>query len=318
MTRSSQPGVSGGPVEVAIAIDVGGTSIKAGLVTRGGEILLEVRRPTLVPDGIPAVIQGIAHVALDLQKQAQELGHPAVTVGLIVPGTVDSPAGIAVASANIGWNNDPLAAIIGKATGLPVALGHDVRTAAVAEDRFGAGRDASSIFFISVGTGLAAGYVRKNVIDDGATGQAGEFGHIVIRPGGPLCGCGNRGCVEVYSAASRIAAAYSAKIGKPFTAKDVADQVLLGEPMAVAIWQDAVDALADGLAAVVSVLDPEIIVVGGGLSLAGPMLLEPLGVALNARLSFRTAPPLVATELGDRAGLLGAGIRAWDRLDSTS
>lgn len=318
MSRSSQTGTPHGPVEVAIALDVGGTSIKAGLVTRAGEILLEARRPTKVEQGIPTVINGMVDLVGDLKSEADALGLRALTVGVIVPGVVDSVTGVARKSANISWNNDPIAAIIGAAIELPVTLGHDVRTAAIAEDRFGAGRDASSMFFISVGTGLAAGYVRNSVIDDGATGQAGEFGHIVIRPDGPPCGCGNRGCVEVYSAASRIAAAYAAQTGKPSTAKDVAEQVELGEPIAQAIWAAAVEALAEGVAGVVSILDPEIVVFGGGLSLAGSTLLKPLEVALNARLSFRTAPPLVATILGDRAGLIGAGIRAWDRLDLTS
>jgi len=292
------------------AIDVGGTSVKAGFVGAGGAVHGERRVPTRVADGPAAVVAGIVELAAEL---AAEPGVRAIGIG--VPGIVDGPAGTARWAANLGWRDVPFVSMIGDRTGLDVALGHDVRNGALAEARWGAGRDARSVYFLAIGTGIAGGSVLDGVVDDGASGQAGEIGHLVVVPGGPACNCGNHGCVETLASASRIAAAYSRAVCGEFSAAEVAARAAAGESVAVEVWGRAVAALADGLAALTVLNDPGLIVLGGGLSLAGQQLLDPVREALAQRLTFRTAPELALTALGDRAGLLGAGLRAWNRVE---
>jgi glucokinase len=289
-----------------VALDVGGTGIKAGVVAAGGVVRSELRRDTPVAAGVPAVVDAIADTARAL------IGPGTVGVGVGVPGVVDTTTGTAVFAANVGWRDLPLAAVLSERLGLPVVLGHDVRSAALAEARLGAGRRERSVWFVSLGTGVAAGLITDGRVDDGSSGQAGELGHVVVRPGGDPCACGNRGCLETVASASRVAGRYAERTGERLTAAGIAARVQAGEAAAAAVWQDAVLALADGLALGIGLLDPAVVVLGGGLALAGDLLLDPVRAALPARLPFRSVPPVVRTELGDRAGLLGIALRALD------
>lgn len=309
------------PADVVLAMDVGGTLIKAGLVDARGDVVREARRPTGVEAGPEAVIDGILSFAGDLTS-----GQPVRAVGIGVPGVVDGAAGIARYAANLGWRDVPFARLMSDRIGVPAVLGHDVRNGALAEARLGAGAGGAggagfggeggvgdpSVYFVAIGTGIAGGLVRHGELDNGATGQAGEIGHLVVRPGGLPCNCGNRGCLETIASASRIAAAYRAATRANATARLVADRARAGEPVAGRIWADAVDALADALTAMIVLTDPGSIVIGGGLSLAGATLLDPLLAALPPRLTFREPPPVLLGLLGDRAGLIGAALRAWD------
>lgn len=291
------------------ALDVGGTVIKAGLVAADGTVHHAERHPTGVRHGPAAVVDGILGVAEGLTRRAPVRG-----VGLGVPGIVDSAAGIACYAANLGWRDVPFTRLLTERTGLPAVLGHDVRNGALAEARLGAGAGMPSVYFIAIGTGVAGGQVTHGLVDDGASGQAGEIGHLVVRPRGPRCNCGNHGCLEAIASASRIAVAYRRRSRSRGSAADVARLVDAGDPTAMSVWSEAVAALADALAAQVVLADPGCIVIGGGLSLAGPTLLEPLGVALAKRLTFRQPPPIRPAALGDSAGMVGAALRAWDML----
>jgi len=305
--------------QVVAALDVGGTSIKAALVDGKGRVLFSTRRATGVDAGPAAVVAGIVKLAAEL---CSGLGLPADTgavggarvaaVGVVVPGTVDPVAGIARLAVNLGWQDIPLVALIEARTGLPVSLGHDVRTAALAEARLGAGDE--SMFFVSIGTGIAGGLVRGGVVENGATGLSGEIGHLVVRPGGPACRCGNRGCLEALASASRISDRFASATGRIESAATIAALVRSGDPAASQVWGEAVDALADALAAATVLVDPTRFVLGGGLSLAGATLIDPLVSAFAERMTFRSAPPISLTALGDRAGVLGAALRAWDQL----
>ena len=299
---------------VVAALDVGGTSIKAALIDRSGRVTSEIRRETGVENGPRAVVVGIVDLA---QELAETPGAVVSGIGIGVPGMVDSAAGIARYAANLGWSDVPLAALIGERTGLPVVLAHDVRTAVLAEARLGAGTRSTSMYFVAIGTGIAGGLATGGMVDDGANGMSGEIGHLVVRPGGPACQCGNNGCLEAIASASRIAARYRTLTGLPgVSAREIAERVEAGESAAQQIWAEAVDALADAMTAVTVLLDPERFVLGGGLSLAGETLTRPLTAAFRKRLTFRDAPPIALTTLGDRAGLLGAALRAWDRLEA--
>jgi glucokinase len=294
---------------VIAALDVGGTVIKAGLVDPDGTVRHEERHGTGVDRGPAAVVATILDIADALARRGG-----ASMVGIGVPGIVDSAAGIAHYAANLGWRDVPFAQLIRDRSGVPAVLGHDVRNGALAEARLGAGVGAPSVYFLAIGTGIAGGQVNGGVVDDGASGQAGEIGHLVVRPGGPLCNCGNRGCLEAVASASRIASAYRGLTGTEASAAEVARLVTSGDEAARAVWCDAVEALADALAAQVVLADPGRIVIGGGLSLAGPTLFDPLTAALPSRLTFRPPPPIRPAVLGDRAGLVGAALRAGDRL----
>ncbi len=291
------------------ALDVGGTVIKAGLVYPDGSVHHEERHRTPVRRGPQAVVDTIVAVAAGLAERG---GVAAVGVG--VPGIVESSSGIARYAANLGWRDVPFTALLTDRLGLPAVLGHDVRNGALAEARLGAGLGADSVYFLAIGTGIAGGHVRAGVVDDGATGQAGEIGHLVVRRGGPRCNCGNRGCLETIASASRIAAAYRRRSRSRASAADVARLVDDGDPTARAVWADAVTALAEALAAQIVLVDPGCLVIGGGLSLAGATLLDPLRAMLPGLLTFRSPPPVRAAVLGDRAGLVGAALRAWDML----
>lgn len=302
------------PGAVVAGIDVGGTGIKAGLVGADGVVRHELRRPTRVELGPDAVVSAVGVVGDELAAAAAIRGETLRGVGIGVPGIVDSHTGIAHYAANLGWHDVPFAGLLTARIGVPAILAHDVRNGALAEAVFGAGVGRDSVYFVAIGTGIAGGSVIRGRVDDGATGQAGEIGHLVVRPGGPRCGCGNYGCLEAVASASRIAARYAERSGLPIgsvTAQTVAERVARGERLAAEVWDEAIAALADALAAEVVLTDPGCIVIGGGLALAGPTLFDPLIAALPSRLTFRPPPPVLPAVLGDRAGMVGAALRAW-------
>ena len=304
-----------------IALDVGGTGMKAALVAQDGTLLHEERRPTGRKQGTDAVVAGILDFAAHLRDEGlRRYGTAAAAAGVVVPGTVDQERGIAVFSANLGWRDLPLRQLLGERLSdhgelLPVVLGHDVRTGAYAEGRIGAGRGADRFFFVALGTGIAGGYGIDGRIDAGAHGNGGEIGHIVVRPGGPPCGCGARGCLETLASAAAVTRAWAEASGDPEAdAADCARAVEAGDKRALQVWADAIAALADGLIVVQSLLDPRTVILGGGLAEAGETLFTPLRAALQERITFQVPPTLVPAMLKDTAGCLGAGLLAWDLL----
>ncbi|GHC59760.1 ROK family protein [Streptomyces flavofungini] len=305
-----------------IALDVGGTGMKAALVGADGTLLHEARRPTGRDRGPDAVVASIVEFAADLRAHGlAHLGEPAAAAGVAVPGIVDADHGIAVYAANLGWTDVPLRDLLStRLEGIPVALGHDVRTGGLAEGRVGAGKGADRFLFVPLGTGIAGAIGINGTIEPGAHGSAGEIGHIVVRPGGPPCGCGQRGCLERLASASAVSKAWAEASGDPNAdAADCAKAVRSGDPRALAVWQNAVDALADGLLTALTLLDPHTLIIGGGLAEAGETLFTPLRAAVAARVvQFQTLPEIVPAALGDAAGCLGAGLLAWDLLDATA
>ncbi|MDQ1009985.1 glucokinase [Streptomyces sp. V4I23] len=300
-----------------IALDVGGTGMKAALVGADGTLLYEARRATGRDRGADAVVASILDFAADLRAHGlAHLGRPAEAAGLAVPGIVDAERGIAVYAANLGWRDVPLRDLLAeRLDGVPVALGHDVRTGGLAEGRIGAGRGADRFLFVPLGTGIAGAIGIDGTIEAGAHGCAGEIGHVVVRPGGPECGCGQRGCLETLASASAVTRAWAAASGDPGAdAADCAKAVESGDPAALRVWQDAVDALADGLVTALTLLDPRTLIIGGGLAEAGETLFTPLRAAVEERVTFQQLPDIVPAALGDTAGCLGAGLLAWDLL----
>ena len=229
----------------------------------------------------------------------------------MVPGLVDDVAGIGVWSANLGWRDLDLRGRVAAHVDVPVAVGHDVRSGLLAEHRLGAARKAENVLFVPLGTGLASAILCRGQLVTGSR-WTGEIGHIVVVPDGPLCGCGQRGCLEALSSAGAIGRRWSEATGLVGDAEEVARRAEAGEAEAARIWQEAVDALAIMVAPVVAAVGTELVLIGGGLVHAGETLLEPLRTALRARLGGRDDVVVEAAALGSRAGSLGAATIALD------
>ncbi|MFF0291713.1 ROK family protein [Streptomyces sp. NPDC005262] len=302
-----------------IALDVGGTGMKAALVGADGTLLHEARRATGRERGPDAVVESILAFAAELRAHGEErFGESAAAAGVAVPGIVDAENGIAVYASNLGWRDVPMRDKLGERLGgVPVALGHDVRTGGLAEGRIGAGKGADRFLFVPLGTGIAGAIGIAGTIEAGAHGYAGEIGHVVVRPDGPDCGCGQRGCLETLASASAVSRAWAAASGDPEAdAADCAKAVESGDPAAVRVWRNAVDALAAGLVTALTLLDPRMLIIGGGLAEAGETLFVPLRAAVEERVTFQKLPHIVPAALGDTAGCLGAGLLAWDLLST--
>jgi glucokinase len=297
-------------MDCVIALDVGGTSMKAAVVGPDRAVITAQRIPTGREDGPDAVVERIVATVADQVAAARATGHTPRGAGVVVPGIVDDERGIAVYSANIGWRDAPLRELVRQRIGLPVAFSHDVRAGGLAEGELGAARGARDYLFLPIGTGIAGAVVLDGQPYSGH-GYAGEIGHMIVEPSGPECACGAYGCLEAIASAAAISRRYAARTGRPVETHDLRERLDAGEPDAVAVWGEAIEALTRALAAYATLLGPELVVVGGGLAEAGDLLLGPLTRALDGRLTFQRRPRLVPAQLGDQASALGAALLAW-------
>ena len=235
---------------LALAVDVGGTTIKAELVDREGTVVASEHRPT--PPGHRAR-DAVAEVGRTLLAQRRDA--PVVGAGVVVPGLVDRLAGIATYSTNVGWEDLELVRSLGAEWRLPVRIANDVASGGVAEHRLGAGVGTADVVFVPIGTGIAASILSGGHLVTGHRGETAEIGHLSVRTGVP-CACGRDGCLEAIASAAAIARRYTALSGNHVAgANDVAAR-LSTDAVARQVWQDAVDALADGLAIVSLIVGP--------------------------------------------------------------
>jgi glucokinase len=290
------------PSPAVLAVDVGGTSIKAAVVDERGRTLRSETVPTPVLRGPDAVVEAVREVAGAL------CGPGVEAAGVVVPGVVE--AGVARYAANLGWRDVPLRDLLAAQLSVAVVVDHDVRAAGLAERTSGAARDVADCLIVVIGTGIAALVVAGGVQVGGATGLAGELGHLPVYPDGEPCACGQRGCVETYASAAAIARRYRALTGLDLNAQQIV-AALGSDPAADEVWTQATDALGLGLAAATLLLDPSLVVLGGGLAGAGQALGEPTAAALRAQLAWRPAPRVEVSPLAGRAGLVGAALLAW-------
>jgi glucokinase len=234
--------------------------------------------------------------------------------------------------------------VLAERLGLPVALGHDVRLGGLAEGRIGAAAGSRDYLFLALGTGVGGMLCLDGVPRLGPHHRAAELGHVIVEPDGAPCGCGQRGCLETIASATGITRLYRDALGEPadepagtgaaetlgsagteaqpsaetITARDVAALAAGGDPRAAAVWSHAVDALSIALLAAVTVLDLDLVVLGGGVARAGEQLLGPLRERLAARCTFQHPPRLLAAVLGDEAAVAGAALHALDLLGATN
>ena len=309
----------------AIGIDVGGTKINAFRVTRDGTIAERTSKPTPAADE-SATLSAMIELARALTTP------DVIAVGVGAAGMIDAKEGVLRFAPNLAWRNLPIAERMRDALGLPCQVDNDASMAAYGEFRFGAGRGYRHLLLVTVGTGLGGGIVSDGRLFRGANGFAAEIGHIIVEPGGPLCGCGNRGCWEQVAAGRAIdrmgreeAREHEHSVlrrlagGDPdaVTGKLVTRAAKEGDVAATAILAEAGRRLGQGIAGLVNVLDPQVVVVGGGAIVAGDLLLDPARAAFLDAVEgsgYRPRVPIVPAELGNDAGAVGAATLALEEL----
>ena len=296
-------------MNAVVGVDVGGTTIKAAVVDESGAMVYRERRPTGQEHGPAEAVTRVVDLAAELAERA---GTPAA-VGIAALGLIDEANGVALYSANIGWRDVPMRDLVTARTGgIPVVLGHDIRTPALAEGLFGAGRGVPDFLLLPIGTGIAAAVVTGGRPYSGASGFGGELGHVAAYPDGEQCACGQRGCLETYASAASIQRRYLAAGGTPgLSTPDIIDRAEAGDPVAREVWEKALDALGISIAGYTLLLDPSLVVLGGGLAAAGDRLIRPVAERVEARLAFRPPPRFARSTLGSWAAVLGAAILAW-------
>lgn len=303
----------------AIGIDLGGTGTFGAVVDEAGQMLATAERPTPAAEGPAAVLSMMLAMVDELTARAPS---PPLGIGLGITGVMDRGAGISIMSPNfVGWRNVQVLAPFRDRFGLPVVMDNDVRVGALGELHFGAGRRYRNFLFTALGTGIGAGIVLEGQLYRGPHGTAGEFGHIPIRPDGVRCNCGSVGCLETLASGPairrRTLAALAARTEPSslrvlpegqVSARTLAEAARAGDSLALALWAEVGADLGLGILAYYNLMGPEAVIVGGGVSLAGELLLEPARRLVQARLmpGIREHVQIVAAELGDEAGVIGA------------
>ncbi|HWD76530.1 MAG TPA: ROK family protein, partial [Solirubrobacteraceae bacterium] len=278
----------------------------------GGRFLREVARPTLAARGPDVVMREVHAVVAELASAAPSGSQASArSVAVVVPGFVDAAAGRAEFSANLGFRGVPVRDLVQSAVGLPTLLEHDVRAAGVAERTIGVASDADDYLLAVIGTGIASAIHAGGQPVRGASGIAGELGHIPVWPQGERCPCGQRGCLERYASASAIVRRYVELGGEDGALAHEVAARRMSDPAAGRAWREAAEALAIAFVTCTMLLDPEMIVLAGGLSAAGDALLAPVQAELAARVTWREPPPVRLSPLGGRAGLVGAAVLGW-------
>ena len=311
-----------------IGIDFGGTFIKLGLLDRQLQLasVAEIPTPARPGDIVPAIVAGAGQLMSRHNVQASDVAG----VGIGSPGPLDAKEGVIIALPNIpGMENLPIRDMVRDQLKTPVILENDANVAGYGEWIAGAGKGTRNMVFLTLGTGVGSGLIVEGRMVAGDHGVGAECGHIIVQPEGELCGCGQRGCLERYSSASYIAerverrvkeAAYGGvlkelltKQGK-LTTKDIVAAANAGDELARTMWDEGMYYLALGCISICRILDPQQIVLGGGMAQAGDDLLGPV-TRHFLRQHWRLTKPLtriVLAELGNNAGIIGAAGLAWE------
>jgi glucokinase len=313
----------------ALGLDVGGTKILAVRTDEEGVVLAraEVSTPADDPEATLAAMVEAARGLLSSEVRA---------VGVGAAGMVEHAAGILRFAPNLAWRDLEIARRMRSALGLPCGLDNDANVAAYGELRLGAGRGCRHLLLVTVGTGIGGGIITGGRLYRGAHGFAAEVGHIIVEPGGPPCGCGNRGCFEQVASGAAIrrlgreavAAEPDSPLGRlaghdpeAVTGELVTQAARGGDPTAIGILAEVGRRLGEGIAGLVNVLDPEVVVVGGGVARAGDLLLDPARAAFALAVEapeHRPPVAIVPAELGAEAGAIGAALLALEELDGGS
>jgi glucokinase len=289
----------------ALAIDIGGTKLAVALVEPGGRLAAYERIMTPRPPGIDA--DGLWRTMLALVDKLPS--EPIAGVGVGCGGPMTWPSGVVSPLNMPTWRDFPLRERLRERyPGLPVRVHNDAVTVAVAEHWRGAGRGRDNVLGMVVSTGVGGGLILGGRLIDGASGNAGHIGHVIVDPNGPECGCGGRGCLEAIARGPGLSAWARAEGWDGETAKDLADDAARGHPIAVRAMNRAGAALGVAIASATHLCDLDVVAVGGGLSQAGPLLFRPLEDTFraHARMDYARGVRVVPAALGQTAGLVGA------------
>ena len=310
-----------------IGIDVGGTNVKIALVDDNGKIIYSNSVPTYAKMGYEYTVNNIKQAIKDLMKETNTTPSDIEGIGFDFPGQVDCKTGVVKLAPNIpGWVNVPIAQMIEDEFHIPTRIDNDVRCAALGELKFGAGRGCENFICITVGTGIGSGIVINGKVVRGATNAAGELGHIKLQMnGGPICGCGDTGCLEAFASGPAIVAMAQEYIkggkstkfremaaveGGEITPYMVAKAAEEGDPVAKRIFEIVGEYIGIGLTSVINLLNPERVIIGGGVAESGELLLGPIRKTIKERAMVvaGNAVEIVAAQLGNSAGVIGASM----------
>jgi glucokinase len=312
---------------MAIGVDIGGTKIHFGLISQSGEILHQLTLPTLAPERkvMSQVISGIEEV--HTQANQNFAGNVVAGIGIGSAGQINFHSGtVHYASSLIpDYTGTPIKEIVSRRFGLPVYVDNDVNVLALAEKYFGAGRGADHLLCLALGTGVGGALLVNGQLVHGAFGGAGEIGHISVDYKGPRCHCGNFGCLEMYASGTGISQRYETRWKKAnpdlfcdkITAREVIARWLDGQPLAGEVMSEAIEALGAAVAGLIHTLNPQKVVIGGGIAEVG----EPLFAKLREQVSMRTMPSMLASVeivpavMGDRSNMVGAAVQIWEYKD---
>ena len=306
-----------------VGIDLGGTNLKLGLVSASGEVLERFSCPTEASCGPDHVLGRLADAVRDLCRAAKVSLGDVAAVGVGAPGPVDTKTGIVAVAPNLaGWRNVPVRDTLARNLGRPVILENDANVAAYGEFRCGAGRAVRDMILLTLGTGIGGGIILDGRLFRGATDTGAELGHIIVQYGGRPCGCGNRGCLEAYASATSVVARLRERLeageasvlgGRPeFSCKDIFGAAAAGDALAARIVEETADYLAAGITSLLHVLNPERVVLTGGMMGAGDAFLDRVRRRVR-EMAFERASrncPIVWSTLGGDAGILGAALAA--------
>lgn len=312
-------------MDAVIAVDFGATNLRAALVRRDGTLVHHHTTATGARDGVLAVVERIVRL---VDQVAAEAGvDRSVPVGVVAPGPLEPASGVVLFAPNlVGWQHVPLRRLLEERLGRRVVLGNDGNGAALGEALFGAAKGCRHLIHIMLGTGVGGGIISHGQLVEGVRGLGTEVGHVPVDPNGPRCHCGGVGCIEAYIGGWALARDGEALISSgrseflrelagdgPVTAAHVVEAAQQGDAGARAILEGAARALAAGLAGLVNVFNPQLIVIGGGVARAGDLLLEPLRRWLPVYAIHYIAEHVEVrrSALGDDTGLYGAAARAF-------
>lgn len=302
-----------------VGIDLGGTQLRVGVADGHGRLRTVLRRPTNAEQGREHVIDALVAGVKDALAEDGTRPASVRALGIGLPGPLDPARGVVISPANLpGFINVPLNKILSRRLGIRSYLHHDAHLAAFAEYRLGAARGARDLVYVTVSTGIGAGLILDGKLYSGAHGMAGEVGHIVVQANGPLCTCGNRGCVEALASGTGIARAAlelapqqarSALHGLDTpTAADVVRAARREDDLALHILDAAGTALGIAMGTLINLFNPELIVLGGSVINAGALLLSPMRRSMDASSwkAARRGLRIVKPALGPDVGVIGA------------
>lgn len=297
-----------------VGIDLGGTFIKYGLVDVDGGIVLKSATPT--PVGRKAILKGLVGIVATLREVAVARGFDLQGVGVGSPGIVDAIRGKIIGrSPNLpDWQGTNVKEALERESGLPVVVDNDANVMAQAEHEFGSGKEVSSGLYITVGTGIGSGIIIDNRLWRGSRFAGAELGHTIIEKNGRQCKCGKKGCLEVYASAGAFESYYGRQIPAGGGVKYIFEQARFGDKAAINAIDIAADHLACGIGSILELLNPEVVVIGGGVAAGGQLYFRAIREQLKKYASQAALKNLrvLRARLGNDAGLIGAALGARD------